>query len=200
MLTRNVPRDDESVKRAMYYGTIDSTVSLFLALFVNSALLMVAAAAFHKNGYDTVATLEDASSLLAPLLKSKLAPILFGIALLASGQNSTLTGTLSGQIVMEGFMTMKLSPTLRRVATRLLAIVPSIVAVAVGGEGSANYLLILSQVILSFALPFAVIPLVHISSSPQLMGVHVNSNVSMVFAIFITVVMLVLNVVLMLPA
>ncbi len=200
ILTRNIPRDEESVKKAMFYGTIDSSVSLCLALFVNAAILMVAAATFHKNGYDSIATLEDASALLAPLLNNQWAPILFGVALLASGQNSTLTGTLSGQIVMEGFMTMKVPPALRRIATRLLAIVPSVIAVAVGGDSSANYLLILSQVVLSFALPFAVIPLVHITSSSSYMGTYVNSRFSTALAVLISIVIIVLNLVLLLPA
>lgn len=190
-------RDEEHIKRAMHFGTIDSTVSLLIALFVNASILMVSAATFYRNGYHDIATLQDASKLLEPLLKSSAAPILFGVALLASGQNSTLTGTLSGQIVMEGFTTMKITPTFRRVATRLLAIVPSIIAVAIGGNDSANYLLILSQVILSFALPFAVIPLVHISSSKKYMGVHANSIFSMVLASLIAILIIVLNIVLL---
>jgi len=153
----------------------------------------------YTNRYDSVATLQDASHLLAPLLKSTLAPMLFGIALLASGQNSTLTGTLSGQIVMEGFMTMKLSPTFRRVFTRLLAIIPSVVVVLIGGEHSANSLLILSQVVLSFALPFAMLPLVHLSSSEKFMGPHVNSRLTTALAVFVSIVIMVLNVVLLMP-
>ena len=197
ILTRAVARDEESVKEAMYFGTIDSTVSLCLALFVNASILMVSAATFYKHGYNDVTTLEDAYQLLSPILNSTAASVLFAVALLASGQNSTLTGTLSGQIVMEGFMTWKLSPTFRRVATRLLAIVPSVICIAIGGDGSANYLLILSQVVLSFALPFAMIPLVHISSSRSRMGVFVNSLPTQVLAVAITVVILALNVVLL---
>jgi manganese transport protein len=158
---------------------------------------MVSAATFHKNGYNEVTTLENAYQLLSPILNSGAASILFAVALLASGQNSTLTGTLSGQIVMEGFMTWKIPPTLRRVVTRLLAIVPSVLCVAIGGNGSANYLLILSQVILSFALPFAMIPLVHISSSPSRMGVFVNSLPTQILAVAITAIILALNVVLL---
>ena len=197
ILTRNVAREEASIKEAMHFGTIDSTVSLCLALFVNASILMVAAATFHTNGYNEVTTLEDAYQLLSPILNSTAAPILFAVALLASGQNSTLTGTLSGQIVMEGFMTWKISPTLRRVGTRLLAIVPSVVFVAIGGDGSANYLLILSQVVLSFALPFAMIPLVHITSSPSRMGVFVNSLSTQILAVAITAIILVLNFVLL---
>lgn len=197
ILTRDVARDDASIKEAIKFGTIDSTVSLTLALFINASILMVAAAAFHKNGYNDVTTLEDAYHLLDPILNSTTASILFAVALLASGQNSTLTGTLSGQIVMEGFMTWKISPTLRRVATRLLAIVPSVICVAIGGDSSANYLLILSQVVLSFALPFAMIPLVHISSSKGRMGVFVNTMPTTILAVIITAIILALNLVLL---
>jgi manganese transport protein len=197
ILTRNVARDEASVQKAMEFGTIDSTVSLCLALFVNAAILTVSAATFHRNGYTDVATLQDAYELLSPILNSKAAPILFALALLASGQNSTLTGTLSGQIVMEGFMTWKLTPVMRRVVTRLLAILPAVICVAIGGDSSANFLLILSQVILSFALPFAMIPLVHISSSPAKMGVFANSLPTKILAVIITAVILSLNVVLL---
>lgn len=197
VLTRNVGRDEASIKEAIHFGTIDSTFSLTLALFVNASILMVAAATFHKNGYNDVTTLENAYQLLDPILNSGCASVLFAVALLASGQNSTLTGTLTGQIVMEGFMTWKLSPTLRRVVTRLLAIVPSVICVAIGGDSSANYLLILSQVVLSFALPFAVIPLVHISSSKPHMGAFVNSPATIAMAVLLAVIILVLNFVLL---
>ncbi len=197
VLTRNVVRDEPSIKEAIHFGTIDSSVSLTLALFVNASILMVSAATFHKHGYDEVTTLENAYQLLDPILKSGVASAFFAIALLASGQNSTLTGTLTGQIVMEGFMTWKLHPTLRRVLTRLLAIVPSVVCVAIGGDHSANYLLLLSQVILSFALPFAMIPLVHISSSSKYMGAFVNSTATCVLAVVISSIILLLNFVLL---
>jgi len=197
VLTRNVARDEPSIKEAIHFGTIDSTFSLTLALFVNASILMVSAATFHKHGYNDVTTLEDAYKLLDPILKSGVASVLFAVALLASGQNSTLTGTLTGQIVMEGFMTWKLSPTLRRVVTRLLAIVPSVICVAIGGDNSANYLLILSQVVLSFALPFAIIPLVHISSSSKYMGPFVNSMMTFALAVVVSAIILVLNFVLL---
>jgi len=175
VLTRKIERDDKSVQEAINFGLVDSTVSLSFATFVNSSILILAAATFHKNGYNDVASLEDAYKLLTPLLKNKAAPILFGLSLLAAGQNSTLTGTLTGQIVMEGFMNLKISPNLRRIVTRSLAIVPSIIAIAIGGNQAANTLLIFSQVILSFALPFAVIPLAHITSSKERMGIFVNN-------------------------
>mmetsp|Transcript_16 Transcript_16/g.18 ORF Transcript_16/g.18 Transcript_16/m.18 type:complete len:461 (+) Transcript_16:1-1383(+) len=175
VLTRDINRDDiDAVKQAMKYFTVDSNISLSIALFVNAAILIVAASTFHVNGYEQVATLEEAHSLLTPILGS-FASVLFAVALLAAGQNSTLTGTLAGQIVMEGFMRMKIRPVFRRMATRLLAILPAVLVLAIFGEELANQLLIISQVVLSVALPFAVFPLCHISSDPKKMGIHVNS-------------------------
>eukprot|EP01039_Chlorochromonas_danica_P006300 gene6300-6947_t len=198
VLTRQIDRNnEEAVKEAVKYNTIDSNISLTCAFFVNASILIVSAATFHKQGYTDIATLEDAHSLLDPLLHSKAASILFGVALLASGQNSTLTGTLTGQIVMEGFMTWKMSPTLRRMATRLLAIVPAVLAVAIGGDKSANELLILSQVLLSFALPFAVVPLVHLTSCSSVMGVYANSLWLKVIVCIIAAIIIVLNVILL---
>ena len=190
VLTRNISRNDpEAVKEAMKYFIFDSTFCLFCALFVNAAILIVAAATFHVNGLNDVATLEEAHELLTPILWSG-ASVLFAVALLAAGQNSTLTGTLAGQIVMEGFMTWKIRPVFRRLFTRLLAIVPAVVVIAVGGDESANNLLIISQVILSVALPFAIFPLVHITADKSKMGVHVNSTFTTVVAYLIFVVIL----------
>lgn len=194
VLTRNMERTEESIRQSIKFATLDSTVSLFFALFVNAAILIVAAATFHKNGYNNVATLQDAYQLLNPILGSKVAAALFGVALLASGQNSTLTGTLTGQIVMEGFMTWKISPTIRRIVTRLLAIVPAIIATAVYGAAGTNNLLILSQVILSFALPFAIFPLVHITSDPRRMGNFVNSRLVTAIAYPVAIFILALNI------
>jgi len=175
VLTRAVDRTDAAaVKQAHSFAFADSTISLLYAWFVNVAILMVAASAFHSNGNTTVATLEDAYVLLSPVLGKTAGSTLFAVALLASAQNATLTGTLTGQIVMEGFTTFRISPLIRRTATRLLAIVPAVLAVAIGGDGAANYLLIVSQVSLSFALPFAIFPLVHISSSQDKMGGFTN--------------------------
>lgn len=198
VLTRNINREDVvAVQSAIKYSSIDSNFSLLFAFFVNASILIVSSATFHQDGYTDVATLEDAYKLLDPLLHSSAASTLFAVALLASGQNSTLTGTLTGQIVMEGFMTWKIPPTIRRIATRLLAIVPAVIVCGVGGDDSANFLLILSQVILSFALPFAVIPLVHISSSPEIMGVHANRIQTKIAAILVACLIVVLNVVLL---
>ena len=159
---------------AIKFGTIDSTVALSLALFINSAILIVSAATFHFSGYREVAEIQDAYKLLSPLLGVSAASAIFGIALLASGQSSTLTATLAGQIVMEGFLQMRLPSWLRRLATRLIAIVPALVAIIFFGEKSTSSLLVFSQVVLSLQLSFAVIPLVMFTSSRRLMGDFVN--------------------------
>ncbi|HEY9711772.1 MAG TPA: Nramp family divalent metal transporter [Oculatellaceae cyanobacterium] len=159
---------------AIRFGTIDSTVALSLALFINSAILIVSAATFHFSGYQEVAEIQDAYKLLSPLLGVSAASAIFGIALLASGQSSTLTATLAGQIVMEGFLQLRLPSWLRRLATRLIAIVPALIAIIFFGEKSTGSLLVFSQVVLSLQLSFAVIPLVMFTSSSRLMGDFVN--------------------------
>lgn len=199
VLTRQTKRDTDSLRLAVKYATYDSTLSLMVAWFVNSAILIVAASTFHANGYTSVATLEDASRLLDPLLGSHAASILFGVALLASGQNSTITGTLTGQIVMEGFLTMQIPPVYRRIVTRLVAIIPAVIVTAIGGEKSVNRLLIISQVTLSFALPFAVFPLVHISSDPKRMGEFANNRVTKILAYSIAFFLVLLNILLFVP-
>ena len=164
---------DESIPgrhEAIRYATIDSTVALLIALLINAAILIVAAATFHAQGHTQVAEIQDAHKMLAPLLGAGAASVLFAIALLASGQNSTITGTLAGQIVMEGFLDIRLPPWLRRLITRLIAVVPAmIVTLNYGASGTAQ-LLVLSQVILSLQLPFAVIPLVKFTSERAKMG------------------------------
>lgn len=197
ILTRQVSREENDIKEAIHYGGIDSILSLTIAFFVNAAILMIAAATFHKNGYNDIATLEDAYKLLEPILHSQAAPIVFGIALLAAGQNATLTGTLTGQIVMEGFMNFKISPTFRRFITRLLAILPAVLTTAIGGDAQANNLLLYSQVILSFTLPFAVVPLVHITSSSSRMGKFVNARGTTVIACVISGIIIAMNIVLL---
>lgn len=199
VLTRKIDRDNvESVKEAMTYFVLDGTFCLLCALFVNAAILIVGAATFHVNGFEDIASLEDAHSLLVPLLGSG-ASILFAVALLAAGQNSTLTGTLAGQIVMEGFMKFKIRPVFRRIITRLLAIVPAIIVIAIGGDSSANELLIISQVVLSVALPFAIFPLVHITSDKNKMGVHANGFYVKVLAYFIAIIIVGLDIFLFIP-
>jgi manganese transport protein len=159
---------------AIKFGTIDSTVALSFALFINSAILIVAAATFHFSGYQNVAEIQDAYKLLSPVLGVSAASAIFGLALLASGQSSTLTATLAGQIVMEGFLQIRLPSWLRRLATRLIAIIPALIAVVFFGEQSTGQLLVFSQVVLSLQLSFAVIPLVMFTGDRRLMGEFVN--------------------------
>jgi manganese transport protein len=167
----------EPIKRqAIRLATIDSTIALTIALLINGAILVLAAAAFHEAGRHDVAEIQDAYHLLAPLLGVPIASTVFAIALLASGQNSTVTATLAGQIVMEGFLDIRLPAWLRRLVTRLLAIVPAVVVTALYGTSGTAQLLILSQVILSLQLPFAVVPLVQFTSDRAKMGSLVNSR------------------------
>ena len=187
--TRNFQDTDEGKKMAIKYATIDSTIALFFALFINAAILIVSAGVFFRHGYNDVQGIERAYELLSPLLGIPIASLLFALALLASGQNSTLTGTLAGQIVMEGFLNLRLPPIIRRLITRLIAIVPAILVTALYGTGGTVKLLILSQVILSLQLSFAVFPLVQFTSSRAKMGAFVNGwlikGVSYAVAIFI---------------
>jgi manganese transport protein len=168
--TRKYADTAESKREAVRFATIDSTVALMFALFLNGAILVVAAATFHTTGHQDVADISDAYLLLAPLLGTSLASTLFAVALLFSGQNATLTGTLAGQIVMEGFLNIRLRPWLRRLITRLIAIVPALLTVYFYGERGIGALLILSQVVLSLQLPFAVFPLVMFTGDKRKMG------------------------------
>ncbi|MDQ6630375.1 MAG: Nramp family divalent metal transporter [Verrucomicrobiota bacterium] len=172
--TRKYEQTPEGKKEAIKFATIDSTVALMFALFINAAILIVAAATFHTRGQNNVAEIQQAYELLSPTLGVTFASILFAIALLASGQNSTLTGTLAGQIVMEGFLNIRLRPWLRRLITRLIAIVPAVIVTAIYGERGTTKLLILSQVILSMQLSFAVIPLIFFTGNKTKMGQFVN--------------------------
>jgi manganese transport protein len=167
---------------AVRYAVLDSTLALGFALFINAAILVLGAAAFHTRGLHNVAEIADAYKLLSPVLGASLASTLFACALLASGQNSTLTGTLAGQIVMEGFLDIRLKPWLRRLITRSLAIIPAALVIGFAGENKVTSLLILSQVILSFQLPFAVIPLIRFTGDRSKMGEFVNSRVTTVVA------------------
>lgn len=178
---------------AIKFGTIDSTVALSFALLINSAILIVAAATFHFSGNQGVAEIQDAYQLLSPLLGVSGASAIFGIALLASGQSSTLTATLAGQIVMEGFLRVKLPAWLRRLTTRLIAVVPALIVIALFGEHSTGSLLVFSQVVLSLQLPFAVIPLVMFTSNRRLMGEFVNPKWLRMMAWTIAVLMVGLN-------
>ena len=168
--TRKYADNTESKREAVRFATIDSTVALMFALFLNASILIMAAATFHTTGHEAVADISDAYMLLAPLLGTQLASTLFAVALLFSGQNATLTGTLAGQIVMEGFLNIRLRPWLRRLITRLIAIVPALITVYFYGEQGIGRLLVFSQVILSLQLSFAVFPLVLFTGDKRKMG------------------------------
>jgi len=172
--TRAWQNSPEKKWEAIKFGTIDSTIALSLALFINAAILIVAAATFHTSGHHEVAEIQDAYKLLSPLLGVGAASAIFGFALLASGQSSTLTATMAGQIVMEGFLDLRIPPWLRRLLTRMLAIIPTLIAIALFGEQSTGQLLVFSQVILSLQLSFAVIPLIMFTSDRRIMGEFVN--------------------------
>jgi manganese transport protein len=173
--SRRYARTPEGKREAVKMANIDSAGALTIALFVNAAILIVAAAVFHRSGHFEVAAIEDAYKLLSPLVGAGFASTLFAVALLASGQNSSITGTLAGQVVMEGFIHLKVAPWLRRMITRSIAIIPTILVVAINGEQGTEKLLILSQVILSLQLSFAVIPLVIFTNSRKRMGEFVNA-------------------------
>ena len=163
-----------SKSEAVRFATLDSSIALMSALFINAAILVMAAAAFHGSGHQDVADIGDAYQLLSPLMGTKAASVLFAVALLCSGQNATLTGTLAGQIVMEGFINVRLRPWLRRLITRLIAIIPAIIVVVLYGERGTGQLLIFSQVVLSLQLSFAVIPLLLFTSDRAKMGTFAN--------------------------
>jgi manganese transport protein len=169
-------------REALRYAVFDSTLALAFALFVNAAILILGAAAFHTRGLHNVAEISDAYKLLSPVLGVSLASTVFACALLASGQNSTLTGTLAGQIVMEGFLNIRLKPWVRRLITRALAITPAVIVIGFAGEGKVTSLIVLSQVILSFQLPFAIVPLIHFTGARAKMGGLVNSRLTQVVA------------------
>ncbi|MGH9398610.1 MAG: Nramp family divalent metal transporter [Terriglobia bacterium] len=191
--TRAIERTPEGIRTAIRYNFLDCFVALNFAFLINAAILIMAAAAFYRHGLHQVAEIQDAYHTLSPLLGVPAASLLFALALLCSGQNSTLTGTLAGQVVMEGFLNIRLAPWLRRLLTRLLAIVPAIIVVALYGNGGTAKLLILSQVILSLQLSFAVIPLVQFTSSRKKMGQFANSGGVKMLAWLVTFVIVALN-------
>lgn len=179
--TRKFERTNKGIKQALKYNLIDSTIALNLAFFVNAAILILAAATFYKNGLFEVAEIQDAYRFLEPLLGSKYAPILFAVALIAAGQSSTITGTLAGQIVMEGYLNLRIQPWVRRIITRLIAIVPAVIVITIFGEAVTGKLLILSQVILSLQLGFAIIPLIHfVSDKSKMKGFHISRKTEIV--------------------
>jgi manganese transport protein len=191
--TRSFEQTALGKRQAIKYATWDSSIALFFALFINASILIISAATFHKAGLTEVAEIGEAYHLLTPLLGTTVGSILFGVALLASGQNSTLTGTLAGQIVMEGFLNLRLAPWLRRLITRLIAIVPAVIVTALYGESGTAQLLILSQVILSLQLSFAVVPLVQFTGDKKKMGEFVNPVWLKSLAWFVTAVIIGLN-------
>jgi manganese transport protein len=180
-------------REALRFAYIDSNFALGIAMFVNAAILVLAAAAFHTHGLHDVAEIASAYKLLSPVLGASLASTIFACALLASGQNSTLTGTLAGQIVMEGFLDIRLKPWLRRLITRAIAIIPAILVIAIAGESKVTWLIILSQVVLSFQLPFAVIPLVQFTNNRKKMGAFTNSRLTAVVAWIVAAAILYFN-------
>ena len=191
--TRKFERTPEGKREAIKFATIDSTTALMFALFINGGILVLAAAAFHWSGHQDVAQIQDAFKLLSPLLGVGAASVLFAIALLASGQNSTLTGTLAGQIVMEGFVSIRLRPWLRRMITRSVAIVPAVLVIGIFGEGKTTQLLIVSQVVLSMQLGFAVWPLMRFTDEKAKMGEFANPAWIRVLGWLTTAIIIVLN-------
>jgi manganese transport protein len=191
--SRRYKRTSEGKREAIFMANVDSALALTVALFVNAAILVMAAAVFHRSGHFEVAAIQDAYKLLSPLVGAAGASTLFAIALLASGQNSSITGTLAGQVVMEGFVNIKVAPWLRRMITRTLAIIPTIIVVAFTGERGTEKLLILSQVILSMQLSFAVVPLVIFTGSRKVMGEFVNSRWLQALSWFVAVLIAGLN-------
>jgi manganese transport protein len=191
--TRRFAPTEPGRREAIRYATLDSTVALMLALFINAAILIVAASTFHADGKVEVAEIQDAHHLLAPMLGVPMASTLFAVALLASGQNSTITATLAGQIVMEGFLRIRLPAWMRRLLTRLLAIIPAVTVAALYGESGTAKLLVLSQVVLSLQLPFAVIPLVRFTSDRAKMGPFANPRWLVALAGVVATVIVALN-------
>ena len=192
--TRKFDRSAAGIKQALKYNFIDSTIALNLAFFVNAAILILAAATFYKNGMFNVAEIQDAHQFMAPILGTKWAPILFAVALIAAGQSSTITGTLAGQIVMEGYLNLRIQPWVRRIITRLIAIVPAVIVITIFGEGVTGKLLILSQVILSLQLGFAIIPLIHfVSDKTKMRGFHIGKK-TQILAWLVAIIIVSLNV------
>jgi manganese transport protein len=192
--TRKINRDEKSIRKVIKYNFIDSAIALNLAFFVNAFILILAATVFFKAGKTDIAEIRQAHELLAPMLGTNLAPILFAIALIAAGQSSTITGTLAGQIVMEGYLQLHITPWVRRLITRLIAVIPAVAVILINGENNIDDLLILSQVILSLQLGFAIIPLIHFTSDKKQMGAFAIKPFIVVLASLITAVLVYLNI------
>ena len=192
--TRKFKKDHAGIKKALKLNFIDSAIALNLAFLVNAAILILAATVFFKTGRTDVAEIKQAHELLQPMLGNDLAPILFAVALIASGQSSTITGTLAGQIVMEGYLKLRISPWVRRLMTRLIAIVPAVIVILINGEENIDSLLVLSQVILSLQLGFAIIPLIHFTSEKKTMGKFAIKPLTIALASIITGILVYLNI------
>ncbi len=192
--TRKIKTDDASIQQALKFNRIDSVIALNAAFFVNTAILVLAASVFYKTGNTQVAKIEDAHTLLAPLLGNALAPILFAIALIAAGQSSTVTGTMAGQIVMEGYLRLRINPWMRRLITRLIAITPAVAVILISGDENLDDLLVLSQVVLSLQLGFAVIPLIHFVSDKETMGKFVITTPIKIISWIVAGILIFLNV------
>jgi manganese transport protein len=192
--TRKIENNPKGIRQALKWNFIDCTVALNIAFLVNTAILVLAAAVFFKSGRTDVAEIKDAHELLAPLLGYKIAPILFAVALIAAGQSSTVTGTLAGQIVMEGYLKLRISPIMRRLLTRLLAIIPAVIVIWIYGDQEVNKLLIFSQVVLSMQLGFAIIPLIHFCSDKKTMGEFAIKPLVQIIAWVVATILVYLNV------
>ena len=190
--TRKIDRTDAGIKLAIKFNRIDTTIALNLAFFVNAAILVLAASVFLKSGNSHVTEIKEAHRLL-PAFLGKAAPVLFAVALIAAGQSSTITGTLAGQIVMEGYLRLRINPLLRRLITRLIAIIPALIVIIIYGENNVDALLIFSQVILSLQLGFAIIPLIHFVSDKKTMGIFAIKPLIKILAWLIAAVLIVLN-------
>ncbi|HVI45672.1 MAG TPA: Nramp family divalent metal transporter [Chitinophaga sp.] len=192
--TRKIKRTDSGIRQALKLNFIDSTIALNLAFFVNAAILILAASVFFKTGRTDIAEIQDAHKLLEQLLSSKLAPILFAVALIAAGQSSTVTGTLAGQIVMEGYLHLRINPWLRRLITRLVAIIPALLTILIAGDNKVGELLVFSQVLLSMQLGFAIIPLIHFVSDKHTMGQYAIKPIVKIISWAITALLVYLNI------
>jgi manganese transport protein len=192
--TRKIKRDRQGISRAIRLNVADSTIALNMAFFVNAAILVLAATVFFKTGRTDVAEIKAAHQLLDKFLGTKLAPTLFAVALIASGQSSTITGTLAGQIVMEGYLRLRINPWIRRLVTRLIAIIPAVIVILINGENNIDNLLILSQVVLSLQLGFAIIPLIHFVSDKKDMGEFAIKPLTKILAWLVTAILVYLNI------
>ncbi|HZZ76665.1 MAG TPA: Nramp family divalent metal transporter, partial [Puia sp.] len=191
--TRKIKREEVYIRQALRLNLWDSTIALNMAFLVNAAILILAGAVFFKSGRTEVASISEAHQLLSPLLGTRVASILFAVALIAAGQSSTITGTLAGQIVMEGYLRLRINPLLRRLITRLIAIIPAVIVIWISGETKVDQLLIFSQVVLSLQLGFAVIPLIHFVSDKKKMGIFRIKITTRFFAWVIAILLLYLN-------